>query len=222
MGKIFIVAAEPRPLTEAVRTAGHVALEATDLDQALESLPEEEPDLILLDLGLAEERRARAFIAEAKETNGVPVIALVPQAQANSYDITIGADDFVLAPYKAPEVLARIRKNLWQAGVTTAQDTIRAGDLVIDLERYEVAVNTRRVILTFKEYQLLKFLATHPGKVFTRDVLLNKVWGYDYYGGTRTVDVHIRRLRSKIEDRDHTFIETMRNVGYRFREAGRA
>ncbi|MEK7681633.1 MAG: response regulator transcription factor [Chloroflexota bacterium] len=222
MGKIFIVAAEPHPLTEAVRMAGHVALEATDLSQAIETLSEEEPDLILLDLGLADERRARAFIAEVKEASGVAVIALVPPEQVNSYDITIGADDFVLAPFKTPEVLARIRKNLWQAGTTSGQDTIRAGDLVIDLARYEVAVNSRRIVLTFKEYQLLKFLSTHPGKVFTRDVLLNKVWGYDYYGGTRTVDVHVRRLRSKIEDRSHVFIETVRNVGYRFREEGRA
>ena len=202
--------------------AGHVALEATDLSQAIETLSEEEPDLILLDLGLADERRARAFIAEVKEASGVAVIALVPPEQVNSYDITIGADDFVLAPFKTPEVLARIRKNLWQAGTTSGQDTIRAGDLVIDLARYEVAVNSRRIVLTFKEYQLLKFLSTHPGKVFTRDVLLNKVWGYDYYGGTRTVDVHVRRLRSKIEDRSHVFIETVRNVGYRFREEGRA
>ncbi|MDO8531149.1 MAG: response regulator transcription factor [Dehalococcoidia bacterium] len=222
MGKIFIVAAEPHPLTEAIRMAGHVALEATDLSQVIETLSQEEPDLVLLDLGLADERRARAFIGEVKEASGVPVIALVPAEQANSYDITIGADDFVLAPFKTPEVLARIRKNLWQTGTTGGQDTIRAGDLVIDLARYEVAVNTRRIILTFKEYQLLKFLSTHPGKVFTRDVLLNKVWGYDYYGGTRTVDVHVRRLRSKIEDRGHVFIETVRNVGYRFREEGRA
>lgn len=218
MGKILIVAEEPRALVEVLRSAGHTSLDARDLERALEMLTEDEPDLVLLDLGVAEDHRVREFIAQAKDQGATPVIALVPPEQVNTYDITIGAADFVLAPYKPPEVLARVRKNLWQIGTVDGRDTIRVGDLLIDLARYEVFVGTRRVVLTFKEYQLLKFLALHPGKVFTREVLLNKVWGYDYYGGTRTVDVHIRRLRSKIEDRDHSFIETVRNVGYRFKE----
>ena len=89
---------------------------------------------------------------------------------------------------------------------------------MIDIARCEVSVGGRLVMLTFKEYQLLKFLASNRGTVFTRDALLNKVWGYDFFGGDRTVDVHIRRLRSKIEDANHAFIETVRNIGYRFRE----
>ena len=87
---------------------------------------------------------------------------------------------------------------------------------MIDLEKYEVSLNGSILTLTFKEYELLKFLATHPGKVFTRDAILNKVWGYDYYGGTRTVDVHIRRLRSKLEEGSQSFLETVRGVGYKF------
>ena len=90
---------------------------------------------------------------------------------------------------------------------------------MIDLARCEVSVNDEPVLLTFKEYELLKFLASNKDRVFTRESLLNKVWGYDYYGGDRTVDVHIRRLRSKIEDSTHTFIETVRNVGYKFRDS---
>ena len=85
------------------------------------------------------------------------------------------------------------------------------------MDRYEVSSRGKRVLLTFKEYQLLVLLVTNPGKVYTREELLMDVWAYDYFGGTRTVDVHIRRLRSKIEDADHSFIETVRNVGYRFR-----
>ena len=96
--------------------------------------------------------------------------------------------------------------------------TIRCGDLAIDLAKYEVSVGGRPVILTFKEYELLKFLASNAGRVFTREALLNKVWGYDYYGGDRTVDVHITRLRSKIENLSNIFIETVRNIGYRLRE----
>jgi len=86
------------------------------------------------------------------------------------------------------------------------------------MDNCEVTVDGRLVTLTFKEYELLRFLASNRGRVFTRDVLLNEVWGYDYYGGDRTVDVHIRRLRSKIEDSTHIFIETVRNIGYRFRK----
>ena len=99
-----------------------------------------------------------------------------------------------------------------------SEDIIRCGDLVIDSVKCEVSLSGKPIILTFKEYQLLKFLASNKGKVFTREALLNKVWGWDYYGGDRTVDVHIRRLRSKIEDINHSFIETIRNIGYRFTE----
>ena len=95
---------------------------------------------------------------------------------------------------------------------------IRAGDLVIDLANCEVRVEGKIVELTFKEYELLKFLAKDRGRVFTREALLNKVWGYDYFGGDRTVDVHVRRLRSKIELSGQTFIETVRNIGYRFKK----
>ena len=93
---------------------------------------------------------------------------------------------------------------------------ISLGDLVINQSRYEVTISDIRIMLTFKEYELLRLFASSPGTVFTREQLLSKIWGYDYFGGTRTVDVHIRRLRSKIEDANHTFIETVWNVGYRF------
>jgi DNA-binding response OmpR family regulator len=96
------------------------------------------------------------------------------------------------------------------------EETIQCGDLVIDLANCEVRVGGKVVELTFKEYELLKFLAKDRGRVFTREALLHKVWGYDYFGGDRTVDVHVRRLRSKIEDSGQTFIETVRNIGYRF------
>ena len=95
--------------------------------------------------------------------------------------------------------------------------TMELGELKINTLTYEVYVNNKKVNLTFKEYELLKFLASKPGQVFSRESLLHSVWNYDYYGGTRTVDVHIRRLRSKINDMQNQFIETIWNVGYRFR-----
>jgi len=153
---------------------------------------------------------------QIKQEKQIPLIALISREKLNGLDASI--DDFVVKPYEANEVAARIKRVLKQKGSLDSEDIIKCDDLVIDLAKYEVSVDNKLILLTFREYQLLKFLASNKGKVFTREDLLNKVWGWDYYGGDRTVDVHIRRLRSKIEDPTHTFIETVRNIGYRLRE----
>lgn len=152
---------------------------------------------------------------QIKQEKQIPLIALVSKQKLNSLDTSI--DDFVVKPYEANEVAARIKRVLKQKGSLDSEDIIKCDDLVIDIAKYEVSLDGKPIMLTFREYQLLKFLASNKGKVFTREDLLNKVWGWDYYGGDRTVDVHIRRLRSKIEDPTHTFIETVRNIGYRLR-----
>ena len=153
---------------------------------------------------------------------GVPVGG---PADAKSYalgnglagnDFSIGFDDFFVYPTIAEEVTARVRRAIWLKSGVESDNTLRAGDLMVDLANYKVWISGKPVDLTYKEYELLRFLATNRDKVFTREALLNRVWGYDFYGGARTVDVHIRRLRSKIEERGVTFIETVRNVGYRF------
>jgi two-component system alkaline phosphatase synthesis response regulator PhoP len=110
-----------------------------------------------------------------------------------------------------------VKQAVYRVNGPTGPKTLRMGDLSIDLERYEVTVAGRRVSLTYKEFQLLVLLASNPGRVYTRDALLSQIWGYDYLGGTRTVDVHIRRLRSKIEAPGRSFVETIWNVGYRFK-----
>ena len=143
----------------------------------------------------------------------------MPRESHTSVDPRLDVEDFVFLPFTDAELWARVQRALWRLGKWEGSQIIHAGDLVIDQERYEVSVGGRKVILTFKEYQLLRLLASNPGRVFTRETLLNRVWQYDYFGGTRTVDVHIRRLRSKVEDATHLFIETVRNVGYRFRVA---
>ncbi len=109
-----------------------------------------------------------------------------------------------------------MRRLLAQHGPIESDDVLRQGALAIDTAGYRVYVDGALVELTFKEYELLRFLAMHPGRVYSREALLDKVWGYDYFGGARTVDVHIRRIRSKIERDAFTFIETVRSVGYRF------
>jgi DNA-binding response OmpR family regulator len=143
----------------------------------------------------------------------LPVIALVsPDKLDRLDDLT---DDFIIHPYNSKELATRI-KHLVKRDSDISTEPIRTAGITIDPDKYEVYVEGKLVSLTFKEYELLKFLASHPGRVFTRDTLLNQVWSQDYFGGDRTVDVHIRRLRSKIEDPTHIYIETVRNIGYRF------
>jgi DNA-binding response OmpR family regulator len=125
-------------------------------------------------------------------------------------------DDFCLAPVQPAELEARLKHLFWRTGSGTRPELIEYGKLVLNLETYQAAIENRPLDLTYMEYELLKFLATHPGKVFTRETLLSRVWGYEYYGGARTVDVHIRRLRAKLTEEHAHLIQTVRSVGYRF------
>ena len=125
-------------------------------------------------------------------------------------------DDFCLAPVQGRELEARLKHLFWRTGRGTRPELVEYGPLVLNLETYQAAIASRPLDLTYMEYELLKFLTTHPGKVFTRETLLSRVWGYEYYGGARTVDVHIRRLRAKLGNENEHLIQTVRSVGYRF------
>jgi two-component system, OmpR family, alkaline phosphatase synthesis response regulator PhoP len=124
-------------------------------------------------------------------------------------------DDFCLNPFHPKEFDARLAHLLWRSGKTSRPELVEYGPLILNLETYQAMIEGQALVLTYMEYELLKFLATHPGKVFTRETLLSRVWGYEYYGGARTVDVHIRRLRAKLGE-EHNLIQTVRSVGYRF------
>ena len=180
--------------------------------------PQGEVHAVLLDLtqsGVATPGPA----AEAGLGIDCPRIAVLAQHQLGQ-DVLVATDDFIVCPWAPGELAMRIRRLAEPRPKPAAPDApgvIRVGDLVIDTNRYDVFVAGRPVLLTFKEYELLKLLASHPRRVFTREALLEQVWGYEYFGGTRTVDVHVRRLRSKTDDTTHTFIDTVWNVGYRFR-----
>ena len=128
-------------------------------------------------------------------------------------------DDFCLTPFHPKELEARMRHLFWRSGRGTRPEIVEYGDLMLNLETYQAAFGQRPLDLTYMEYELLKFFATHPGKVFTREQLLSRVWGYEYYGGARTVDVHVRRLRAKLGEENAGLIQTVRSVGYRFGEA---
>ena len=125
-------------------------------------------------------------------------------------------DDFCLTPIRPAELEARLRHLFFRSGGGSRPELIEYGPLVLNLETYHAAISGRPLDLTYMEYELLKFLAQNTGKVFTREMLLSRVWGYEYYGGARTVDVHIRRLRAKLGEEHAGLISTVRSVGYRF------
>ena len=125
-------------------------------------------------------------------------------------------DDFMLTPFHPRELEARLKHLFWRTGRGTRPELIEYGDLLLNLETYQAVIAGRPLDLTYMEYELLKFLAAHPGKVFTRETLLSRVWGYEYYGGARTVDVHVRRLRAKLGEEHANLIQTVRSVGYSF------
>jgi DNA-binding response OmpR family regulator len=146
-----------------------------------------------------------------------PVLLLATGAQLAELELRDDLfDDFCLAPFHPRELEARLAHLFWRTGRGTRPELVEYGPLVLNLETYQAAVGGRPLDLTYMEYELLKFLATHPGKVFTRETLLSRVWGYEYYGGARTVDVHIRRLRAKLGEEHASLISTVRSVGYRF------
>jgi DNA-binding response OmpR family regulator len=146
-----------------------------------------------------------------------PLLLLVPGSRLHELELRDDLfDDFCLTPFHPRELEARVKHLFFRAGRGTGPELIEYGDLMLNLETYQAACAGRPLDLTYMEYELLKFLAAHPGKVFTRETLLSRVWGYEYYGGARTVDVHIRRLRAKLGEEHANLIQTVRSVGYRF------
>jgi len=180
-----------------------------------------EADILLLD--------ARREIPAAKNLakllyatgSGAPVVVITTEGGLSALSAEWGADDVILDTAGPAEVDARIRIAIGEYAANLAESDsasgeIRTGEVSIDENSYTARIKGRALDLTFKEFELLKFLAQHPGRVFTRAQLLQEIWGYDYFGGTRTVDVHIRRLRSKLGPEFEAIIGTVRNVGYRF------
>jgi two-component system alkaline phosphatase synthesis response regulator PhoP len=164
-------------------------------------------------LGVHAESACRA-VRENRSLRQAPVIALVFEQEGPRLDLSLGFDDLILAPYRLSELAARLRLARWRTESESSPDVLRLGAVTLNTVTYEVFVNRVPVELTLKEYQLLLFLAQNPGRVFTREQLLDRVWESNYYGGTRTVDVHIRRLRAKTAMAGD-LLETVRGVGYR-------
>ena len=146
-----------------------------------------------------------------------PLLLLVAGSQLADLELREDLyDDFCLTPFHPIELEARLRHLLWKGGGGVKPDVVEYSALALNVETYQASIEGRPLDLTYMEYELLKFLAQNPGKVFTRELLLSRVWGYEYYGGARTVDVHIRRLRAKLGEEHQNLIQTVRSVGYRF------
>lgn len=219
MQRVLLVSDNPQVITTAnlaARANGHPFRSERNLEAGLLAVREWRPTLLALDLGLGLTSGGLAAVLRDSEIQDrVGVLLVASREQLMLVGAGVRVDDFVLSPPDPEELQVRMSRVLWIRTGADEGNVLRRGGLAIDLERYTVSVDGESVDLTYKEYELLRFLATNAGKPFTREALLNRVWGYDYYGGSRTVDVHIRRIRAKIE-RHEPFIETVRNVGYRF------
>jgi DNA-binding response OmpR family regulator len=176
------------------------------------------PDAVLIDARRDLVHARRVLRALRSASCDLPVLVIVTDGGWAATSAEWGADDFLLSTAGPGEVEARLRLAIGRTAQAAEQvhHEIRSGGLVVNESTYSARMNGRMLDLTFKEFELLKFLAQHPGRVFTRAQLLQEVWGYDYFGGTRTVDVHVRRLRAKLGADNEELIGTVRNVGYRF------
>jgi DNA-binding response OmpR family regulator len=224
--RVIVICAEPErvdePGTVAVllaelgcrATLGRFDLGGIDLD----AMSEQPPTVVIVeaadDIGRAHKSIKR--MRDAGPLVEVPILIAVTVARLPSLDFSIGFDDFVLMPIVPAELYARMRQLDWRTATFDTDEILKIGELLIDIPGYEARLAGRRVELTHQEFELLRFLGQHRGRVFTRDALLERAWGYRYAGGTRTVDIHVRRVRAKLGEHG-AIIETVRNVGYKMR-----
>lgn len=204
-----------------LKKEGYEVRTADDGQKGLEIIETKWPDLVILDLMLPfrDGLEICRIIRSKKELAHMPVIILTAKGEEldRVLGLEMGADDYVTKPFSTREMIARVKALLRRIQNIDQRDgeVLTRGKLIINAENYEVSLDGKKVELTHKEFQLLYLLASRPGKVFTRAYLLEEIWGYEYLGDSRTVDVHIRHLRQKLGEE---LIETVRGVGYKFRE----
>ena len=226
--KILVVDDE-RPISDIIKfnleKENYKVIVAEDGQQALDMTYEHKPDLIILDIMLPV-MDGFTVCKKLRDTLNTPIIMLTAKEEEvdKVLGLELGADDYMTKPFSVRELMARVKANIRRVnfGVSDNEENgqvIKSGNLVIDLTRYEVRKNDKPLELTLREFELLKYLALHPEQVFSRETLLEEVWGYEYYGDVRTVDVTVRRLREKVEDEPSNakYVQTKRGVGYYFR-----
>ncbi len=218
-------------LTHNLTKEGYNVIEANDGLEAISKAQEQKPDLILLDI-MIPKLDGLSVCKRIKNTMNIPILMVTAKDEEldKIVGLELGADDYITKPFSVRELLARVKANLRKSDVLTninseannnpsetkRTNIIKVGVLTLDIDRFEVMVNDKVVDLTLREFEVLKFLASEPGQVVTRETLLEKVWGYEYYGDIRTVDVTVRRIREKIEKDTSTpkILITKRGVGY--------
>lgn len=204
-----------------LKKEGYEVLTACDGEKGYELAVSEKPDLILLDI-MMPKMDGYEVCKKIREKSNVPIIMLTARAEEvdKVVGLELGADDYVTKPFGNRELMARVKAHLRRNEVQTetSENFGKYGDITIDFDRYEVYKRGEAIYLTVREFELLKFLATQKNQIFSREALLEKVWGYEYFGDVRAVDVTIRRLREKVEDdpgKPH-YIITKRGIGYYF------
>jgi two-component system alkaline phosphatase synthesis response regulator PhoP len=205
-------------LIDLLRDEGYTVDLSVSVEAAVEQFYSKKLDVVLVDIDSWQEKGIGVYKALQHELglcdfSGI-IIASMDLMTTVPFSLTF--DDFIIKGGDPQEVSLRIKQFLWRQSKLDTENIVKVDNLVLDLNSYEVAINGKRVYLTYKEYELLKFLVLNRGRVFTREVLLDRVWGYDNYAGTRTVDIHIQRLRTKLALKSGSFIQTVRNVGYSF------
>ena len=227
--KLILIVDDEKPIVDILKfnleKDGYKTIEAYDGKTGLELALSKNPDLILLDVMLPE-MDGFSVCREIRVKSQVPIILLTAREEEvdKVLGLELGADDYITKPYSVRELSARIKANLRRTALPVAteetdnKNVVRFGRLAIDTERFEVNKNGEIIELTIREFELLVFLAQNPDKIFSREKLLEHVWGYKYYGDVRTVDVTVRRLREKLEDNpgEPDFVITKRGLGYYF------
>ena len=228
--KTILIVDDEQPIVDILvynlQKEGYNTIYANDGITAVDMALEQKPDLILLDIMLPK-MDGLAVCKRIRNSLNVPILMLTAKDEEidKILGLELGADDYVTKPFSVRELMARIKANLRKVEVNVVanenavkQNTnrIMVGDLILDLDKFEVRVKGEVIDLTLREFEVLKYLASQPGQVVTREVLLEKVWGYEYYGDIRTVDVTVRRIREKIEKDTSApkLLITKRGVGY--------
>lgn len=231
MNEKILVVEDERPISDILKfnltKEGFSVITAYDGEEGLRAIFDAKPDLVLLDVMLPK-MDGFQVCRKAREKTATPIIMLTAKEEEvdKVLGLELGADDYITKPFSMRELIARVKANLRRVSIDAEPDNkdlvdIETRELVIDLNRYEVKKRGVNIELTLREFELLKFLASHENQIFTREQLLKDVWGYEYFGDIRTVDVTVRRLREKIEDDSSNaqYIITKRGVGYYFRRA---
>ncbi len=229
MERKILVVDDEKPIVDILKfnleKEGFEVLTADNGASALETALSQNPDLILLDIMLPK-MDGFDVCRKVREKSNVPIIMITARDEEvdKVLGLELGADDYITKPFSVRELIARVKANMRRVSTDVAADTddkINVGEnFIINATRYEAVKNGEVLDLTLREYELLKFLVTQPNRIFTREALLSSVWGYEFYGDVRTVDVTVRRLREKIEDdsSNPTYILTKRGVGYYFKK----